>query len=511
MIAGAGGAGGVAEAGAVWPFLRNVAEALARCERVLVVAQIEPFVEEGGAGALPLGRLAGGREIWARDRVTSPPGANRHGFGGGPLQTALGGLPPLNAAQAEPARAPHHSLEASPAAGEAVQGRHRSCCPGKAIMASLPPRDISFCFGCPIERPSGHQRCAPAGWPRGLRHRDNGCYGLAAVHRFSQLKNPALHGRGFGESSGFGILPAGFTSRGGGGGRFHLLPLLHPRAHQRPHPGVTPGVVILDHSPAMQVSRASGSPALGGPESSSSPEEVCRAWRGNPWWSTRWKLAAPSAPCSTGCRAGVCGRWHARVCAPSTRRRTGARLRMVWPGAYVGEECGCDRFCTRVLGCPAPLGPEAGTAFVERFLQAAGCGALCPRGALRCGLRRRWRKEGCADASMRPLNSSPRRRRAGEVARRGYWARPAGRRIRDLRGRRVRVGRSAAARWQATCVSGRAAAASFVPRGPMTYCWPSSRWRPCGAGGFGQTPPPSGQYGAIPPVGVLTGRTTTPR
>ncbi len=315
------------------------------------------------------------------------------------LQSALGGLPPLNAAQAEPApRTSSPTLEASPAAGEAVQEQTTDrAARAKEILASLPPRDISFCFGCPHRASFWAINAALRLDGRGgFVTGDIGCYGLAAGPTgFSQLKTLHCMGAGLGEGSGFGILPRlGFTQPvvavAGDSTFYHAcIPALINARIQ----GSQLVFVILDNSTTAMTGFQPhpGSPCTpADPEKLViPPEEVCRGLGVetvvvDPVEDVQAAISAVFDGLQGGGLRAVVMR---RVCATFDKKKTsGARMRMVVdPEKCVGEECGCDRFCTRVLGCPGNRwDAEAGTAFVDAdFCNACGlCAQLCPRGAL---------------------------------------------------------------------------------------------------------------------------------
>jgi indolepyruvate ferredoxin oxidoreductase alpha subunit len=73
-------------------------------------------------------------------------------------------------------------------------------------------------------------------------------------------------------------------------------------------------------------------------------------------------------------------------CALSPERRHAPRFAMqVAEDLCIGEECGCNRLCTRVFKCPGLYWDDAaGTAGIDEAL-CAGCGVcaeICPSGAI---------------------------------------------------------------------------------------------------------------------------------
>jgi indolepyruvate ferredoxin oxidoreductase alpha subunit len=77
-----------------------------------------------------------------------------------------------------------------------------------------------------------------------------------------------------------------------------------------------------------------------------------------------------------------------RPCVIHTTRRHGGPAERVWveQDACLGDACGCNRFCVRILGCPANKWDEGiGKAYVDmNSCSACGlCVSLCPSGAIR--------------------------------------------------------------------------------------------------------------------------------
>jgi indolepyruvate ferredoxin oxidoreductase alpha subunit len=68
------------------------------------------------------------------------------------------------------------------------------------------------------------------------------------------------------------------------------------------------------------------------------------------------------------------------------KRKIPAKYKMhVDPERCLGDTCGCDRLCTRILGCPGLMwDTEAGRAAIDEAL-CVGCGLchdICPAGAI---------------------------------------------------------------------------------------------------------------------------------
>lgn len=383
---------GLLKLGAVWPFPSAVVgEVLGRCERLLMVEQIEPFVEDGVRRVhSTLAGSLGGREILGKGSGHIP--------GTGEIDTdtvarallaVLVGDSAVRAAPAEPAP------PAFPPAAEAAVG-DRAARAAK-ILASLPPRDISFCFGCPHRASFWAINVALRLDGRGgFATGDIGCYGLAAGPTgFSQLKTQHCMGAGLGEGSGFGTLSRlGFTQPvvavAGDSTFYHAcIPALINARIQ----GSQLVFVILDNSTTAMTGFQPhpGSPCTPADPTKVviPPEDVCRGLGVetvvvDPVEDVQGAISAVFDGLQSGGLRAVVMR---RVCATYDKKKAGgAQVRMVVDAdKCAGEDCGCDRFCTRVLGCPGNRwDPEAGVAFVDPdFCNACGlCAQLCPRGAL---------------------------------------------------------------------------------------------------------------------------------
>ena len=74
-----------------------------------------------------------------------------------------------------------------------------------------------------------------------------------------------------------------------------------------------------------------------------------------------------------------------RRCFLAEAREKGKKRVTVDPDKCIWDQCGCDRFCTRVFNCPAIISDqEAGKAMIDAAV-CTGCGVcatLCPQGAI---------------------------------------------------------------------------------------------------------------------------------
>ena len=377
---------GVLGLGMIWPFPADlVAERMSHAQRVLVVEQIEPFVEEqvrlvhsdhaASLGALAiLGKGSGHLPAVGETGTEAVVAALSTLFG-----PELGTPPPAGAAP--------------PDAWRATADR---------VLASLPPREISFCFGCP-HRASfwAINNAMELDGREGVVLGDIGCYGLAAGPTgFFQLKTLHCMGAGIGIAGGLGVLGKLEFSQpvlavAGDSTFYHAcLPALINARQQR----ANVVFVVLDNSTTAMTGFQPhpGAPSVAGdPAWVSLPiEQVC-AGMGvdvevlDPVADVRAATESVfRALRSGGLRVLVfrraCAIWQAKA---GEARAGEADERKAWvdPAVCVADACGCDRFCARVLGCPGNRwDAEAGVAYVDPdYCNACGlCVQLCPAGAL---------------------------------------------------------------------------------------------------------------------------------
>lgn len=76
-----------------------------------------------------------------------------------------------------------------------------------------------------------------------------------------------------------------------------------------------------------------------------------------------------------------------QMCALSPAKKGKKKFEVrVDESACIGENCGCNRFCTRIFRCPGLVWDrEHGVAVVDEVI-CAGCGvcaSICPSGAIR--------------------------------------------------------------------------------------------------------------------------------
>ena len=262
----------------------------------------------------------------------------------------------------------------------------------------LVPRELSFCQGCPHRASFWAIKVAlDLDGRQGFVVGDIGCYGLAAgATGYNQIK--ALHcmGSGMGNVSGFSQLKShGFTQPAvavvGDSTFYHagLPALINAQANK-----ADTLFVVLDNS----VTAMTGfqlNPASCGIAASDliNPIPIENLTQG---LGIKTAVLDPVEDLEKAKEKvyeflqedGVKVIVFRRVCATFEKKRIKGEQR---PNARVdqerclGEQCGCDRFCSRVISCPAIQYDKAKEkAYIEEDLcNGCGlCGQLCPREAI---------------------------------------------------------------------------------------------------------------------------------
>jgi indolepyruvate ferredoxin oxidoreductase alpha subunit len=265
----------------------------------------------------------------------------------------------------------------------------------EAAGTGAPPRDLAFCAGCPHRASfwSIHNALEMDG-REGFVCGDIGCYTLAFLPTgFSTLKTGHAMGSGTGIASGFGKLgrfgmnqPA--LAVCGDSTFFHaVMPALVNAIHNRadmtlvvldnsgtamtgfqPHPGLTADAAG-NEVPALDIAKIVR--AMGAHVEESDPFDVD---------ATRDKVLELLQ------KGGVNVLILKQSCALCPEKK-GKKLFQVDLDASVcfGENCGCNKLCTRVFKCPGlQWDPEGKTARIDEVI-CSGCGvcaSICPSGAI---------------------------------------------------------------------------------------------------------------------------------
>jgi indolepyruvate ferredoxin oxidoreductase alpha subunit len=365
---------GILKLGTTWPLPEKlVLGRLAQTEKVLVVEEVDPFLENN------LKELAGGN-LSAVGPLTF------YGKGSGHLP-AFGELNPDLVLQAlasvlgveKPARPKEYVEKAQALTGLVTHARV-----------------VGFCAGCPHRATFWSVKNALKLDGRGgFVTGDIGCYTMAiGPTGYFQLKTAQAMGSGTGLASGFGKLGAmGFKQPVlavcGDSTFFHAaIPALINGVYN--HSNFT--MLILDNSATamtgFQPHPGTGTNAMGEPTAAIDIEALCRAL------GVRVEVTDPfDLPGTTeklldlmADEGSVRVLISRRKCALVRGRQEKAAYRMrVDSDKCLGESCGCNRLCTRVFLCPGlAWDSAAGVARIDEMV-CSGCGVcadICPASAI---------------------------------------------------------------------------------------------------------------------------------
>lgn len=265
------------------------------------------------------------------------------------------------------------------------------------LEGTLPVRQLSFCAGCSHREAYWAIKTALAlDGLDGFVSGDIGCYGLATGPTGCNLIK-VLHcmGSGAGMLSGFGKLERFGWQQPviavcGDSTFFHsaIPALINARIN-----GSRGLVVLLDNTvtamTGMQPNPGSGFQMQGGERPTVAPEAITRAiglptevldpTRIEDNIATLLRLLQ---------KPDLSVAIFRHPCVIHATRRHGHPAERMWveQEACLGDACGCNRFCVRVLGCPANKWDEGiGKAYVDMDTYSACglCVPLCPSGAIR--------------------------------------------------------------------------------------------------------------------------------
>ncbi len=364
---------GICKLGATWPLPEKfVLDCLRRSDRILFVEEVDAFLE---------------------DNVMAL--AARHGAALGPkefLGRGSGALPRVgetNPDLAATALAKILGTEYSPRDPEyAAQAREAA--------ALAPERQIGFCAGCPHRASYWSIKNALAlDGRKGFVVGDIGCYSMGfGPSGFFQLKTLHAMGSGPGVAGAMGRLAAlGLDQPAltviGDSTFFHAaLPALANASYN----GGKLLTLILDNSATamtgFQPHPGTGLTAMGKDAQVLDIEAVCRAL------GAHVEVADPF-DLEDSCQAltrllkrenGLHVLIMRRECALKRSKREGPSYKMsIDPERCLGQECGCNRLCTRIFKCPGlSWDKDAGRARIEETI-CIGCGVctqICPGSAI---------------------------------------------------------------------------------------------------------------------------------
>ncbi|HSH70403.1 MAG TPA: thiamine pyrophosphate-dependent enzyme [Deferrisomatales bacterium] len=376
-LLGVGDRVGLLKLGTTWPLPARLVEShLARAGAVLVVEEVLPFLEDN-------------LKVVALDCAAGIGVKTFHGKRDGSLP-AEGELNPDRVADALE-RLLGVTRESVPAAYAARAA--------ELAAAGAPPRSLNFCPGCP-HRASFWllNRALKLDNRDGFVCGDIGCYTMAAYPAgYQTVKTVHAMGSGAGLASGFGKL-CGFgldqpvVAVCGDSTFFHaVLPALANAVHNRSE--IT--LVVLDNSgtamTGFQTHPGLAVGARGEPLPAVDIGAVCRGLgarvhTADPFDAAGSLTTLLAAIEDTG---GVNVVILRQACALSPEKKGHREFAVrVEAAACVGQDCGCDRLCTRVFRCPGlSWDAVAGTARIDEAL-CTGCGfcaGICPAGAIHKG------------------------------------------------------------------------------------------------------------------------------
>jgi indolepyruvate ferredoxin oxidoreductase alpha subunit len=263
-------------------------------------------------------------------------------------------------------------------------------------MFKTPGRELTFCPGCPHRASFLSIHNALALDDRdGFVCGDVGCYGIGVLPAgFSTVKTMFSMGSGLGLATGFGKLTQFGMSQPimavcGDSTFFHaIMPALVDAVHHKAD--VT--LVVLDNSgtamTGFQPHPGLETDAMGETAPPVDIAAVCKAIGADVAACDPFDVATTEKTLLTmikkkGAKVVILK----QICALSPEKRAKKQFEMsVAEDVCIGQECGCNRMCTRILRCPGIFwDAQKKTAKIDEVI-CAGCGvcvSICPSGAIR--------------------------------------------------------------------------------------------------------------------------------
>ena len=265
----------------------------------------------------------------------------------------------------------------------------------ETAFMEAPGREQTFCPGCPHRASfwSIHQALQIDN-RQGFVCGDNGCYGMAVMScGFSTLKTFHSMGSGVGLASGFGKLDAFGMKQPtlavcGDSTFFHaVMPALVNAVHNR----ANATIVILDNSgtamTGFQPHPGLSIDAMGGEVPKVDIARLCETIGAKVEIRDPFEIEETQTTLSRLLKTdGVKVLILCQICALSPEKRGKKKYTMsVQESKCIGEECGCNRLCTRIFRCPGLVwDKEKKKSQIDEVI-CAGCGVcatICPSGAI---------------------------------------------------------------------------------------------------------------------------------
>lgn len=374
-ILGLGDRVGILKLGTTWPLPENlVLSHLSHAESLLFVEEIDPFLEQNI-------KILSAEKIGRKINFYGKESKHIQGYFGA-------GIGEINIDIVVNALAKLLKVDYAPRGKEYVSSAQ------KLVKAYVPNRELAFCAGCPHKASYWAIKTALKLDGRdGFVAGDIGCYSLGVGPcGFAVAKTIHCMGAGIGVANGLGHLrPYGLNrpviALSGDSTFFHAcIPALINARYTKSNLLY----VIFDNSATsmtgFQPHPGTGYNALGEPAPKVSIEEVCRAIGVEVRICDPFEIKkAVATLCEMMQGEGAKVLIFRRTCALIAGRGRKKPRVYVEQSRCIGDECGCNRFCSRVFSCPGNIwDAEAKKAKIDDVI-CSGCGVcaqLCPRGAI---------------------------------------------------------------------------------------------------------------------------------
>ncbi len=365
---------GLLKLGTTWPLPPElVTKHLALCDRIFIVEEGTPFLEDNV------------KALWAE---MDPSAGPKRFFG-----RKLGPLPPLNELNPDLVAKGLAEILEMPAPGPDPDYSRRA---QELAKTNAPFRALTFCPGCPHRASYWLINSALKQDNRhGFVCGDIGCYTMGVIGcGFNTLKTSHAMGSGTGLASGFGKLnrfdfDQPVMAICGDSTFFHaVMPALVNAIHNQ----ANMILVLVDNSgtamTGFQPHPGSPSDAGGGELPAVDIPRICEAMGAQVVIADPFDMDATERTILDllDKEGGVRVLILRQACALSPGKK-GKRLFDVAVDEEncLAEDCGCNRLCTRVFGCPGLIwDPEGKKTRIDEVI-CVGCGvcaAICPTGAI---------------------------------------------------------------------------------------------------------------------------------